>query len=144
MNLNIELQIEHLFKMFSESTDYVLTYSNLSKLEKEPDLNNNKLNEERKKYENLDEEKLNKFNSEISEYSKKIMKIYEDLENTIDNLPNKEEYNKSEHELKEELKEIKIKQQSKIDSINDSVELAKETLKMIELGQQNSDMFHEI
>lgn len=142
--LKIELKVEHLFKLYSESTDFVLSYSSLNKIKDEPDLSNSKINNERKSYEKLDEEKLNNFNNYVQDYSNKILNSYTELEALIDELPNKEEYIKSESELKDELKQIKIKQQSKIESISNSVELAKETLKFIEHGQQTNNLFYEL
>lgn len=141
---DIEIQLEELFNLFRESTDYVLTYSDLKKANNEPELKDSVMNQERMEYEKIDPTKIVDFTKTISEYSNKIQLAFDKIDACVEGLPEKDEYLKTEEELKDELKTIRLQQQGKIKSINETVELAQETLHTIEEGQTKIDMFHEM
>lgn len=142
--IDIQVKLEELFKIFSESTDFVLSYSKLSAIKNEPDMNNSTMDLERKEFERIDNEKMNNFNKEIENYSELIINKISDLENSISDFPDKDKYLKTEEELKEELNRIKLRQQEKIDSVKESVEVAKEVTSTIEQGIQRIEMFHDL
>ncbi len=141
---DLQLKLEDVLELFHQSTDYVLTYSEIAKSGNEIDLTNSNYNQERKQYENISDDKVNQFEDNIEFYANKITNLFNDIDHFLVNLPNKEEYLKTEEELKNELKELKFKQQHKIESITKVIEIAKDTLKNLEQGQQNLDMFHGI
>lgn len=141
---DLQLKLEDVLDLFQQSTDYVLTYSEILKSGNEIDLTNSSYNQERKLYENISEDKVTQFEGNIELYANKITHLFQEIDDFLVNLPNKEEYIKTEEELKNELKELKFKQQHKIESINKVIEIAKDTLKNLEQGQQNLDMFHGI
>lgn len=139
---NIQIQIEDLFNSFSESTDYILSYCQPKPAVNEPDLTGSQINLNRIQFENLEESKLNSFNQTMMEYSAKINSMFDKLEESINQVPNKEEYLKSEEELKKEILAIKKHKQVQVDSLNSSLKLAQETLEIFDEYQLKMDMFN--
>lgn len=138
---NIQIQLEDLFKSFSESTDFILSYCQPKPAINEPDMAGSQINLNRIQFENLEDSKLNSFNQTMTEYSAKINAMFEKLEETINQVPNKEEYLKSEDDLKKEILAIKKHKQAQVDSLNSSLKLAQETLDIFE-EYQKLDMFN--
>jgi sugar-specific transcriptional regulator TrmB len=92
----------------------------------------------------LDEEKILSFDRKVKEYSHQINGLFDDIQKSIDLIEDKEEYLKSEDELKREIKDLKAKQIYKSNKLSEIIELAQETLKSLEQGQQKYEMFHDL
>lgn len=141
---SIQTKLEDILLIFQESTDFILSHSEISKGIDEPDLTDSNLNKERKEFEKLDEEKILSFDRKVKEYSYQINGLFDDIQKSIDLIEDKEEYLKSEDELKREIKELKAKQIYKGNKLSEIIELAQETLKSLEQGQQKYEMFHDL
>ena len=135
----IELKLESLYSQFSEATNFVLSHSNIKKTEFEPDLSSSSNHEDRIRIEQLDQNKIANFQLVVNESSKSILNLFDDISESINKISSNEEYFKSEEELMNELKLLKSRQQSKIESLNKSIKLAKDSLESIE-ENQNYDM----
>jgi len=140
---SIQLKLEDIISIFHESTDFILSHSEISKGNDEPDLTESHLNKERKHFERLDEEKILSFDRKVKEYADQVNGLFDDIQNRISMIDDKEEYLKSEDELKREIKELKAKQIYKSNKLSEIIELAQETLKGLEQGQQKYEMFHD-
>ena len=121
---NLENEFEKISKKFVDSFALINDFSPFLSEGDEKNMENSKQNQERIKFEKINDYELNRQNFEknIQNYSTEIDEIFNNISNLINSLKSREEFNKNENILEQELIQLQEINNNKIKNINQKVE----------------------
>ena len=131
---NLENEFEKISKKFVDSFALINDFSPFLSEGDEKNMENSKQNQERIKFEKINDYELNRQNFEknIQNYSTEIDEIFNNISKLINSLKSREEFNKDENYLENELIQLQKTNNNKIKIINEKVDNIKQYITMLE------------
>lgn len=129
----LELELEKLSSNFYNSIHAIQRYAPLVSLENEENMENSKENKDRIEIEKIDnyQETKENYNNLIQSKTDEINNCFNTILGIVNELKNKEEYTKSEEELKRSLKNLREMNEIKIKNVNEKIKHTEEIVNNI-------------
>lgn len=141
---DIENKLEKIFTVFVNSTNNILTNSDLlpHESEKNIDLKNSDLHRNRLEFEKINPENIENIQNNIRSDAELMNSLFRQLDENLSCLKENKDYLKSEKELLEDLRKIKEKQQDEMCSLDELLKTAKETVDVLEFNSKKNTLFN--
>jgi hypothetical protein len=141
--INLEINLEKLSSSFCNSLYAIQMHAPLLRFDNEDDLEGSRQNLERIKVEKVEnyEENKNNYKQLIYNKSHEINSLFEDIHKNLDSIREKEEYKKTDEELKKNLRNLKDWNELKIKTINDKIKHVDDIISSIKKESTLMDYF---